>query len=93
MHRHQGHAKETSEQRHTQVANTHDDVGKHETYDGVSIARLCTIPIPPTNGDMQGITSLSIDYSYRMTLVVEIVGTQDNCDEICIWEVSNHYGD
>lgn len=45
------------------------------------------------SGDMQGITSLSIDYSYRITLVVEIVGTQDNCDEICIWEVSNHYGD
>ena len=44
-------------------------------------------------GDKRGIKSLSIDHGYRMTLTLEIVGTADNCDEILILEVSNHYGD
>ena len=40
-------------------------------------------------GDKKGITSLSINYSYRLTSLVEI---QVEEDEITILEVSNHYG-
>ena len=45
------------------------------------------------HGDKQGIRSLSIDYSYRMTLIIEILGTIDGEDTIKILEVTNHYGD
>lgn len=45
------------------------------------------------SGDKKGIKSLSIDYAYRMTLTIELLGTNDRCDEIMILEVSNHYGD
>lgn len=45
------------------------------------------------HGDKQGIRSLSIDYSYRMTLIIEILGTIDGEDTIRILEVTNHYGD
>ena len=45
------------------------------------------------HGDKKGIHSLSIDYSYRMTLVIEILGTVDGEDTIRILEVTNHYGD
>jgi plasmid maintenance system killer protein len=41
-------------------------------------------------GDKKGIYSLSIDYSYRLTLTVYI---QEIEDEIIILEVSKHYGD
>lgn len=44
-------------------------------------------------GDKKGIKSLSIDYSYRLTLTIEIVGIGTDCDEIRILEVTNHYGD
>mgnify|MGYP002518437490 FL=1 len=44
-------------------------------------------------GDKKGVKSLSIDYSYRMTLIIEIVGTGEDSDEINILEVTNHYGD
>lgn len=43
-------------------------------------------------GDKKGIFSLSIDYSYRMTITLEIIRT-DNQDTIKILEVSKHYGD
>ena len=43
--------------------------------------------------DMKGIHSLSLDYSYRMTLTLEIIGEDDEVDTIKILEVSNHYGD
>ena len=45
------------------------------------------------HGDKKGIHSLSIDYSYRMTLIIEILGTIDGEDTIRILEVTNHYGD
>lgn len=43
-------------------------------------------------GDKKGIISLSIDYSYRMELIIKVekVGNQNI---ITILEVSNHYGD
>ena len=44
-------------------------------------------------GDKKGIHSLSIDYSYRMTLIVEVLGKIDGEDTIRILEVTNHYGD
>lgn len=44
-------------------------------------------------GDKKGIHSLSIDYSYRMTLVIELLGMADGEDTIRILEVTNHYGD
>ena len=44
-------------------------------------------------GDKKGIHSLSIDYSYRMTLIIEVLGTIDGEDTIRILEVTNHYGD
>lgn len=44
-------------------------------------------------GDWKGIHSLSLDYSYRMTLTLEIIGEDDEVDTIRILEVSNHYGD
>ena len=45
------------------------------------------------HGDKEGIYSLSIDYSYRMTLIIEILGAIDGEDTIRILEVTNHYGD
>lgn len=44
-------------------------------------------------GAKKGIYSLSIDYSYRMTLTIEILGKTDGQDTIKILEVTNHYGD
>ncbi len=44
-------------------------------------------------GKDKGIYSLSIDYSYRMTLMIEILGEIDGEDTIRILEVTNHYGD
>ena len=41
-------------------------------------------------GKESHLTSLSIDYSIRMTLIVTI---QIEEDHVLIWEVSNHYGD
>ena len=41
-------------------------------------------------GDKKGITSLSINYAYRLTGIVTI---QIKEDEITILEVSKHYGD
>lgn len=41
-------------------------------------------------GDKKGITSLSVDYAYRMTIIVEIQVVED---EITILEVNKHYGD
>lgn len=43
-------------------------------------------------GNKKGITSLSIDYAYRMELTVKIekIGNQDM---VTILEVSKHYGD
>lgn len=45
------------------------------------------------SGDKRGIKSLSIDYSYRMTLTLEVIANQDGEDTIKILEVSNHYGE
>ena len=39
-------------------------------------------------GDKKGITSLSVDYSYRMTLTVVVQVAED---EITILEVNKHY--
>ena len=39
------------------------------------------------------IKSLRIDYSYRMTLTIEIIGNCEEEDTIQILEVTNHYGD
>ena len=41
-------------------------------------------------GNKKGLTSLRIDYSYRMTLTVEVKIQED---EITIMEVSKHYGE
>jgi len=41
-------------------------------------------------GDKKGVTSLSINYAYRLTGVVTI---QVEEDEILVLEVSKHYGD
>lgn len=45
------------------------------------------------SGNMKGIHSLSLDYSYRMTLTLEIIAEENEVDAIRILEVSNHYGD
>lgn len=39
-------------------------------------------------GDKKGITSLRLDYSYRMTVIVEVKIMED---EITIMEVNKHY--
>ena len=44
-------------------------------------------------GDKKGIKSLSIDYAYRLTLTIQLVGSDEECDEILILEVTKHYGD
>lgn len=41
-------------------------------------------------GQESHLTSISLDHSARMTLVVEVKMTED---KVLIWEVSNHYGD
>ncbi len=41
-------------------------------------------------GDKKGITSLSVDYAYRMTIIVTIQVAED---EITILEVNKHYED
>ena len=41
-------------------------------------------------GQEAHLTSISLDYSARMTLVVEVKMMED---KVIIWEVSNHYGD
>ena len=41
-------------------------------------------------GDKKGITSLSVDYAYRMTIIVTIQVVED---EITILEVNKHYED
>lgn len=42
------------------------------------------------HGKKKGTYSLSINFQYRMELIVEV---KSETDEICILEVSNHYGD
>lgn len=41
-------------------------------------------------GDKKGITSLCVDYSYRMTVTIEVLIGED---EITILEVNKHYDD
>ena len=41
-------------------------------------------------GQESHLTSISLDYSARMTLVLEVMPSED---KVLIWEVSNHYGD
>lgn len=41
-------------------------------------------------GQESHLTSISIDHSARMTLILEVKTEQD---KVLIWEVSNHYGD
>lgn len=41
-------------------------------------------------GQESHLTSISLDYSARMTLVLEVKTEED---KVLIWEVSNHYGD
>ena len=44
-------------------------------------------------GDKKGLISIRIDYSYRMTLILEKESVGNELDEIKIMEVKNHYGD
>nr|DAP53579.1 MAG TPA: Killer protein TOXINS, BIOFILMS, CELL METABOLISM.25A [Caudoviricetes sp.] len=44
-------------------------------------------------GDKAGITSLRVDYQYRMELKIEVTKSENGDDIITILEVSNHYGD
>jgi len=56
-----------------------------------TVARLQKYRAHELVGKMRGITSMRIDYSYRLLLTVEVVNIGENEDEIIVLEVSNHY--
>ncbi len=56
-----------------------------------TVAKLKKYRMHVLIGDKKEIYSLSIDYSYRLCIKVEVIDTGYGQDEICIVEVTNHY--